>query len=105
VHVIVDLTSPGAGVSLHEPNDCTVFDVVVHGHGDDADVDGVLQAGSVGRMDGGEALVDVDAVRRLASGSVGDTWETDLQAMLEFARSRGWLTDDGAAIRAHIARR
>jgi hypothetical protein len=105
VHVTVDLTSPGSGVSLDEPNDCTLFDLVVQGDGDNGDVDRVLVADSVGRVEAGEALVTVEAVRRLASGSVGDTWETDLQAMLEFARGRGWLTEDGTAIRAHIVRR
>ena len=47
-------------------------------------------------------LVAVDAVRRLAAGSVGATWEDDFAAMLDYARSKGWLSDDGASIRAHV---
>ena len=57
----------------------------------------------VGKVDGdGEAMVRVDAVRRLAAGSVGATWDDDFAAMLDYARSKGWLSDDGASIRAHV---
>jgi hypothetical protein len=38
----------------------------------------------------------------LASGSVGDGWEKDFESMLDYARGRGWLTDDAHAIRAHV---
>jgi hypothetical protein len=53
-------------------------------------------------MDGDEALVDVDAVRRLAVGRVGPGWEGDFAAMLDYAATKGWIADDGRAIRAHI---
>jgi len=33
---------------------------------------------------------------------VGEGWESDLLAMLDYARSRGWLTVDGQSIRAHV---
>jgi hypothetical protein len=57
----------------------------------------------VGSVDGdGEAVIDVAAVRRLAAGSVGITWDDDMAAMLDYARSKGWLSDDGEAIRAHV---
>jgi hypothetical protein len=102
VHVIVDLTSEPPEVTLAEPDDCTRFDVRVLGPGDTGDLDRALVGASVGRMGETGALVDVAAVRRLASGSVGDGWEGDFVAMLDYARGRGWLTDDGAAIEAHI---
>jgi hypothetical protein len=103
VHVRVDLTAGADPVSLAEPADCARFDVVVHGAGDDEDLDRALVGASVGQMDGSEALVNVTAVRRLASGSVPDGWEKDFLAMVDFARGRGWLTEDGHAIRAHVA--
>jgi hypothetical protein len=53
-------------------------------------------------MDGDEALVEVDAVRRLATGRVGPAWEGDFAAMLEYAEGKGWIADDGRSIRAHV---
>jgi len=102
VHVTVDLGSEPPGVTLVEPGDCTRFDVIVQGRGDAEDLHRVLTGASVGRTDGDEVLVTAAAVRRLASGSVGDRWEADFSAMLDYARGRGWLTDDGDAIRAHV---
>ncbi len=102
MHVTVDLTGVTALVALLEPEDCGRFDVVVSGPGDIAALDRALAAAAVGRPDDEEALVEVGAVRRLAAGSVGDGWEVDFAAMLEFARGKRWLTDDGHAIRAHV---
>jgi hypothetical protein len=102
MHVTVDLTSVPPAVSLVEPDDCTRFDVVVHGPADRGGLDRALSGSSVGRTLGDDALVTVDAVRRLAAGSVTDGWEANFAAMLDYARSRGWLTDDGQEIEAHV---
>lgn len=102
MHVTVDLADQPPGVTLVEADDCRQFDVVVRGAGTSSDLDRVLTRASVGHMEGDEALVTVAAVRRLASGSVGEQWEADFVSMLEFARGRSWLTDDGLAIRAHV---
>jgi hypothetical protein len=102
VHVTVDLTSDPPAVALLAPDDCTRFDVVVSGKGEDKDLDRALVGASIGRTDQKEALVSVVAIRRLASGSVGDGWGEDFTAMLEYARGRGWLTGDDRSIRAHV---
>ena len=102
MHVTVDLRSASPTVFLVEPSDCRSFDVVVHGSGDDEALDQALAGASVGWTEGTDALVTVAAVRRLAAGSVGEGWESDLRAMLDYARSRGWLTEDGQSIRAHV---
>jgi hypothetical protein len=102
VHVTVVLTGAVPEVSLEEPEDCRRFDVVVRGVGDNETLDRALAGAAVGRTDADGALVEVAAVRRLASGSVADGWEADFTAMLDFARDKGWMTDDGQAIRAHV---
>jgi len=102
VHVTVDLGTVPPAVSLVEPDDCARFDVIVHGTGGRDDVDRALVGASVGRTEGSDALVDVDGVRRMAAGRVGESWEADFLAMLDYARGRGWLTDDGERIRAHL---
>ncbi len=103
MQVVVDMTAAPASVALEEPADCGRFHVAVRGTGDAADLESALRGSAVGTVDGdGEALVDVAAVRRLAAGSVDETWETDFAAMLDYARSKGWLSEDGASIRAHV---
>jgi hypothetical protein len=102
MYVKVDLEAVPPEVSLVDPGDCTRFDVTVHGPGDADDLDRALVAASVGRTDESGALVSVAAVRRLAAGSVGDRWDGDFLSMLEYARGRGWLTEDAESIRAHV---
>jgi hypothetical protein len=102
MHVTVDLTCSPAAVTLVEPDDLTRFDVVVLGSADRGELDQALVGSSVGRTLDGDALVTVDAVRRLAAGLVAESWEADFAAMLDYARSRGWLTDDGREIQAHV---
>ncbi|WP_130291492.1 hypothetical protein [Pseudonocardia sediminis] len=43
----------------------------------------------------------VEAVRRMAKGRVGEDWPADFDAMLAYAGSKGWLTDDRVGIQAH----
>jgi hypothetical protein len=100
VVVDVDLTTEPPTVALDDPEDCKAFSLRVRG--DRAGLGGALEAGRVGRMDGEEALVGVDAVRRLAVRRVGPGWEGDFAAMLDYAATKGWIADDGRAIRAHI---
>jgi hypothetical protein len=100
VVVDVDATVEPAVVALEDPEDCKAFSVRVHG--DRARLGGALETAGVGRMDGDEALIDVDAVRRLAAGRVGPGWDGDFAAMLEYAATKGWIADDGRAIRAHV---
>jgi hypothetical protein len=102
MHVTVDLVSDPPAVTLLEPDDCTRFDVVVHGPGDADRLGRVLASDAIGRIEGDEALVSVVAIRKLASGSLSDKWESDFLAMLDYARDRGWLTDDDLDIRAHV---
>jgi hypothetical protein len=103
MQVVVDMGAEPASVELAEPADCARFPVTVQGDADAAALDRALRSNEVGMVDGdGEAMVRVDAVRRLASGSVGATWDGDFATMLDYARSKGWLSDDGASIRAHV---
>lgn len=98
----IDLTGEPAGIELEEPEDCTRFHVAVRGADLDA-LDSVLAAQNLGRLlPSGEALIRIDAVRRLASGRVPDAWNADFDAMVGYAKSKGWLDEAGEAIQAHI---
>jgi hypothetical protein len=107
VYVQVDLGQHPPVVSLEEPEDCKRFHVAVVGGADGGGNDvrmvfGALVDAAAGRLEGDEAFVTVDAVRRLAAGRVGPSWDADFAAMLDFARTKGWLDERGVAIRAHV---
>ncbi len=107
VIVVVDIGAVEPSVALSEPDDCKRFHVVVRGAGDTARdtarVDAIMRSSEVGSVSGDDAVVDVAAVRRMA-GPQDARWEADFAAMLEFARTKGWLTADGQGIRGHVER-
>jgi len=100
VVVDVDLTDDAPVVALEDPEDCKGFSVRVRG--DRAGLGAALESAGVGRVDGDEALIEVQAVRTMAAGQVGDGWEGDFTAMLRYAEGKGWIADEGRSIRAHI---
>jgi hypothetical protein len=102
VIVSVDLTTTPAEVRLDEPDDCKRFHVAVRGAADAASLADALAAHAVGRTDGDDALVEIEALRRLAAGRVSGAWEADFAAMVEFARTKGWLDATERAIQAHV---
>jgi hypothetical protein len=115
MRVEVDLGASRPAVSLAEPGDCGRFHVAVHaaddGAGDDASrratrhqaLDAALRAHDVGSVVGDDhAAITVAAVRRLAVGAVDAGWDEDFGSMLAYAGSKGWMSEDGRTIRAHI---
>jgi hypothetical protein len=100
VVVDVDVRGGTGAVTLEDPEDCTAFSVRVRG--DRTGLGAALESAGMGRMDGDEALIEVDAVRRLAAGRVGEGWDGDFAAMLRYAGTKGWIADDSRSIRAHV---
>jgi hypothetical protein len=100
VVVDVDVSGEPPAVALEDPEDCRAFSVRVQG--DRAALGPALESAGVGRLDGDEALIEVEAVRTLAAGQVGDSWEGDFAAMLQYAEGKGWIADEGRSIRAHV---
>jgi hypothetical protein len=103
--VIVHLDLATRTASLEEADDCGRFHLSAEGEGDLA---GALATAGVGRADAddpdGHAWVAVAAVRRLAEGQVGPSWDADFDAMLAYAATKGWLDDDATHVRAHVER-
>ena len=94
------LVTPAA-VTLEDPGNLRQFHVQVDG---DVDVDAALRGAGYGAMAEHDALVSVEAVRAAAAGRVDAGWPAGFEAMLEFARGKGWLSEDGTAIQAHVER-
>ena len=103
--VRIDLAPHPPRVSLDEPDDTSRFHVAVQGGSrgaDEALVFGALVDAAAGRLEGDDAWITVDAVRRMAAGRVGPSWDDELARMLDYARGQGWLDEQAHAIRAHV---
>jgi hypothetical protein len=99
--VVVDRNATDAQVRLDAPDEFRAFHVEVVGQTDG--LDEVLRAEGVGRMDGDQALVEIDALRRLAGAAATAAWEQDLSAMVDYAKGKGWVREE--ALQAHVESR
>jgi hypothetical protein len=86
-------------VGLHEPEDTGAFHLRLE---DGASLDGVLRALGWGRADddGQHAWIRVAALRH--AGPSDRMWGSKLDGMLAYASSKGWMSEDGLEVRAHI---
>lgn len=83
--------------SLEQPLDTGKLYVEVVGEGDLA---GPLAR--FGERDGDHAWLDITELKASALGRVPDTWIRDFESMIEYAKSRDYLSDDGTRVRAHL---
>jgi hypothetical protein len=98
----VELNLGTDSARLVDPEDLTSFAVVLEGDADPSPE--ALAAGGVLGL-GDHAWVRTDALRRLAGPIATPEWEGAFAAMLEYARSRGWVDDAHGAVRGHVERR
>jgi hypothetical protein len=98
----VELILGAASARLAEPEDLTTFAVVLE---DDVEPGPeALAAGGVLGF-GDHAWVRIDVLRRLAGSVATSEWEDGFAAMLDYARTRGWVDDAQGAVRGHVERR
>ena len=102
MYVQIDITPARPVVSLEEPDDCTRFHLAVVGGRDIGRVFGALVDAAAGRLEDDHALITIDAVRRMAAGRVADDWDARFDAMLDYARTKGWIDETNNAIQAHV---
>jgi hypothetical protein len=103
MYVEVDLGQDPAVPALREPEDFTAFKLTTPGYSAPGPLDRAL--GELGSVDddGTHAWLTIDGVRALA-GDLADSpsWSESFDAMVAYAGSKGWLSPEGDAIRAHI---
>jgi hypothetical protein len=99
--VLVDLTSGAAEV--REVDDLRRLHVLGPAS---LDVDRALRAAGLGSQDpDGRVLLDVAALRDAAESLTSDpAWPQGWEAMVAFARSKGWVASGGSALVAHVER-
>lgn len=98
--MIVQLSAGAARVA--EPDDCTRLHVATSLPADA--VDEALRGSGAGRLaPEGDALLDVETLRRRARAAAdAPDWDDRWTTMIDYARSKGWVTADDAAVRAHV---
>jgi hypothetical protein len=88
--------TPTEQAHLVEPDVLTALAVQIVG-------DAPRDLGKLGSFDGDHAWLGVNALRAAAHQiGVPDDWDEQFDGMLAFAKSRGWLSSSGSALRAHI---
>jgi hypothetical protein len=87
------------GVELHDADVFTDLHAELGGlTGQDA---GARFAEHGCELSGEYAWLDISWLR--AAGPDTDAWLEKFDAMIEYARSKGWVDDSGARVRAHVA--
>jgi len=104
VYILVDLGL--RTVELEEAHDTKRFHVSV-AHGDDLEaVAEVLAATDTGYVqvneDDESAWISIDAVTEQAAGRTPPGWEEHFEKMVAGAKGKGWVSEDGTHLRAHL---
>lgn len=95
MYVLVD----NGRVSVRDVDNLKAFHVEVTGDIADSELDELLRLRNYGYVSGGSAFISVARVRESTTDVDG------VAAMVDYAQSKGWVDDDGEALRAHIVRR
>ncbi|GAA4658684.1 hypothetical protein [Amycolatopsis dongchuanensis] len=98
--MIVRLTRTDALVA--EADDCARLHVGTTLAPDE--VDAALRATGTGRLaEDGNALLDLRTLHaRARSAAASADWADRWEAMIAYARKKGWITADGTAVQAHV---
>ncbi len=101
--MFVRFVADSGAVELAEPDDCTKFHVeVAAAVAAEALAAGLAGSGAATPGPDGGFLVAVSWVRAQAAGRTAAHWDERFAGMLGYAQSKGWLSQDGDAIAAHV---
>ena len=87
--------------SVEDPGNLRQLHAEFRGVSDEAAA-AALAAAGLGSVDGDHAWLDAGALRAAGDGSAA--WATGFDGMLAYAASKGWSSEDGTRVRAHIVR-
>ena len=70
----------------------------------DDEADQALRAAGLGRLqDADTGFLDVEALKSAAQAkAAAPDWADGFAAMVEYARGKGWLSEDGASLQVHV---
>ncbi|SFP12482.1 hypothetical protein SAMN05660464_2130 [Geodermatophilus dictyosporus] len=89
-------------VRVVETDDLTSLHLAL-GQVTDEEADEALRAAGLGRVEGDTGHLDTAALRAAAEPAESPAdWGERWDAMVEHARGKGWVTDDGASLQVHL---
>ncbi|MDI9915141.1 hypothetical protein [Rhodococcus sp. IEGM 1379] len=91
------LVEKGA-VGVHDVEDLKAFHVEVEPGLTDQELDDRLRAGDYGYVRDGRAFILVSRIRESVTDVEG------MADMVDYAKSKGWVDQEGEALQAHIVR-
>jgi hypothetical protein len=100
--MFVYIAEKGKGPQLVSADDLTSLSVRVEASPvDPAAISWMLRTAGAGDVAADHVWLDISWLRS-AAGTPGPDWPQRFAAMLEYARTRGWLSPDGLRVRAHL---
>jgi hypothetical protein len=95
------IVATASGLTIRDAGDFRDFHVETVGGVDLAEA---LTVAGAGRLAGADAFVSTGWIRDAMAEREedDDAWRKGFEAMLGFARSQGWIAEDGDGIRAHV---
>lgn len=99
--VLVSGSDDDVRASVEDPGNLKQLHAEFRGVSDDAAA-AALAAAHLGAVEGDHAWLETAALRAAGDGSAA--WASGFDGMLAYAAGKGWATEDGTRVRAHIVR-
>lgn len=99
--VLVSGSDDDVRASVEDPGNLKQLHAEFRGVSDDAAA-AALAAAHLGAVEGDHAWLESAALRAAGDGSAA--WASGFDGMLAYAAGKGWATEDGTRVRAHIVR-
>jgi hypothetical protein len=99
---VITGTEEVPGVEVKDVDDLARLHVAV-GAVTDEEADAALRSAGLGRLEEDTAWLDVAALRAAAeSRATVDGWAQQWEGMIQQARTKGWASEDGTRLKAHV---
>lgn len=96
-----------AAAELHDPGNFTAFSIAAPADLPAGELGSLVRRSGIGALDddGSHVHVGIEAIRALAAGRTDGGWDAGFDAMISYARTKGWVDDAADTVRAHVDRR
>ncbi|WP_433709460.1 hypothetical protein ACQP2U_23505 [Nocardia sp. CA-084685] len=88
--------------TLVEATDCTALHVTAPSGWDPTRIDAAMRRAGAGTVVGDHVWLSIDWLVDTARAMVATGWHDEFAEMIEYARSRSWVSADPSTVRAHI---
>lgn len=90
-----------AGAAVLDADDCTALHLETELQG--AKLRAALAATDTGVVRGDDVLLDLAVLRSRAKlVATADDWAQRWSRMIDYARTKGWLSEDGRSVQVHV---